>query len=105
MHLPRKKPETEPVGWAWFEQTNRELEAQREQAKQTADELTIAYAACFQTPAGQVVLADLRRFLARVAAWDPNGDFYRAAAQGFYREGQNSMVAYIDAMTERGKRT
>ena len=99
---PRKQPEA--VGWEWFEQTNRELEAQREQAKQTADDLTIAYAQCFDTPAGQVVLGDLRRFLSRVAAWDPNGDFYRAAAQGFYREGQNSMVAYIDAMSQRGKR-
>lgn len=93
-----------PSGWGWFEETNKEVEAQREQAKQKVEDLLIAYRACFETPAGEVVMQDLRRFLLRVKTWDPSGDFYRAAAQGFHREGQNSMVAYIEQMVERGKK-
>jgi TnpA family transposase len=93
-----------PDGWEWFDQVNTDLEPQRAQAQQRVDDLQLAYQQAFSTSAGEVVMADLRRFLTRVKAFDPALGFYNGAAQGFYREGQNSFVAYIEQMIERGKK-
>lgn len=56
------------------------------------------YLACFNTPAGRAVLADLYRTfvnVSRVVPGEPEGS-------GFYREGGAQVVHHIAAMVETG---
>ena len=52
------------------------------------------YAACFGTPAGQAVLADLRRAFVDVTRWVPGED----TSLGYYREGAALAVFHITDM-------
>ena len=98
---PPKQPAEKPTGWDAIDGIDDSLRQQRAAALTNEEDMMIAYRHCFETPAGQVVLQDLERWLLRVSSWNPNEDFYKAAAQGFYREGQNSMVMYIREQINR----
>jgi len=54
---------------------------------------------CFGTPSGRKVLAHLRQMTIEQPAWYPGAE----ASHGFAREGQNSIVRYIEQCIQRAK--
>lgn len=81
-------------GWDWFEQARQQVEDYREQKGETAEELKLAFEACFSTPSGQVVLSYMRDWILRAEGFEPSLGFYNGAAQGFYREGMRRFLGY-----------
>ena len=92
------------MGWDWFEDIEESVEEARRAQQKTAEDLQRAFHATFSTPAGQVVLQHMRDFMNRQKRFDPDRGFYDGAAMGFYRDGQDSMVAYTEEMVKRGSK-
>lgn len=94
----------EPQGWDWHEKTQAQMEEIRQAKAESAEETKMAFEACFSTPAGQVVLDYLRDWALQADGFDPALGFYNGAANGFYREGQNRLIAFLFKMAEPQKR-
>jgi len=91
-------------GWSWFERNGDEaLSIDGASALHDPDvdrdgALRKAYARCFSTPEGQRVMEHLRTLtLERVHGPDAPADLLR------HIEGQRHLVAYIAALSERGR--
>lgn len=70
-------------------------------AAQTDDSLDPGiYAACFNTPAGRAVLADLHKRFVDCSRWYPGEPEY----SGHYREGMAQVTFHLAHMVEAGMR-
>lgn len=103
MSEPKLREGEEHLGWDWFEKTERQVQEAREADAIKREELAMQYAAVMTTPQGRAVMADLMRWVMEVKGFDPDRGFYDGAAYGFFREGQNSMVQYIQRMITQGE--
>lgn len=65
--------------------------------KNLQNELDIAFAKCFQTEAGQVVLEHFKKVYLDQPAWIPSAD----PSYGYAREGQNSVIRDIQQRIRR----
>jgi len=63
------------------------------------EELAQIYAACFGTPAGRAVLADMRKKYVTVTRFVPGA----GAEHGFYREGMAQAVFEIEELIKAAK--
>lgn len=91
----------EGAGWAGLDEIDSHSRESAQQAQWRQYEQAVVIAKPFQTPDGRAALAKLREltteqptFAADLAA-QGNGDY--AVYQGFAREGQNSIVRWIEA--------
>lgn len=66
---------------------------------QTPPEILIHMNKCFSTSSGRKVLAHLRVMTIEQPAWYPGAD----PSHGFAREGQDSIVRYIEQCIQRAK--
>jgi len=85
-------------GWAGLESgdTRTNEERQQEMAQTRYDNAQIV-AGPFASAAGRKSLAKLKAMTIEQPGWNAeNKDFHSAAAYGFVREGQNSIVRYIE---------
>lgn len=88
-----------PEGWSWFDRTEAKVkDAREEETGLSQADMRRLYQRVFGTKQGSIVLADLMRFVEVGATFDPSLGFYKGAAFGFYREGQNSMALYVKRM-------
>lgn len=77
--------------------------AEKAKAEARARELAAAYKACFSTRAGRMVLAHLEERTTHLSTFDARLGLLEGIANGFAREGQNSMVHFIKSMIARGQ--
>lgn len=66
-----------------------------EEAASKAYELNIHFLRTFSTPSGKKVLEWLTSHTLDTPTWWPSADYQKAVANGFFREGQNSLVRQI----------
>tara|TARA_R110000765_G_scaffold157846_1_gene261278 strand:+ start:1062 stop:1343 length:282 start_codon:yes stop_codon:yes gene_type:complete len=65
----------------------------------TPPDILIHMNKCFATPSGRKVLKHLRSMTIEQAAWYPGAE----ASHGYAREGQDSIVRYIEQCIQRAK--
>ncbi|MCH9730683.1 MAG: hypothetical protein K0U84_13590 [Actinomycetia bacterium] len=87
-------------GWASLDTLDAEVLAAQEETNREREQLRMSFIACFSSPAGKRVLEDLKNWALTQEGFDHNRGFHDGAAQGFYREGQRRVVAYIMKMSE-----
>ncbi len=85
--------------WDTEEQNTQLLEEQR--AKQFEED--VHFLKALTSPHGRVVMAWLEKYTLDSPTWWPQGDYNKAIASGFFREGQNSLVRQIKAKIEFAK--
>lgn len=84
-----------PEGWAGLDDNKDPVKAYEAQLQRYQDALVIA--APFRNGQGRKSLDALRRLTTLKPTWDSESrEFYSAAAYGFAREGQNSIVRHIE---------
>jgi hypothetical protein len=76
---------------------------QIEAAKQKEYELDVQFLKTFTTPAGKEVLQWLIAHTLDTPTWWPDADINKATANGFFREGQNSLIRQVKAKIQRAK--
>jgi hypothetical protein len=76
---------------------------QIEAAKQKEYELDVQFLKTFSTPAGKEVLQWLISHTLDTPTWWPDADINKATANGFFREGQNSLIRQVKAKIQRAK--
>lgn len=77
--------------------------AQLEEAAAKQYELNHQFRECFESPSGKVVLDWLVSHTLETPTWFPAADYNKAVANGFFREGQNSLIRQIKHMIEQAK--
>lgn len=82
------------------EEPNRE---QLELAKQKEYELDVIFLTTFNTASGKKVLEWLISHTLDTPTWWPDADYNKAVANGFFREGQNSLIRQVKAKVQRAK--
>lgn len=89
-------------GWEGLAEQAGDPVAKQHAALMSRYEEATKIAAAFMTPAGRVALAKLREVTIDQPTWpaEGRGGFYDAAAYGFAREGQNSIIRHIEACIE-----
>lgn len=92
------------LGWDWHEVQLEQMEKIRAQKQEDHEETKLAFEACFNCPAGEVVLDYLKDWALKTEGFDPALGFYNGAANGFYREGQNRLIAFILKMAQPVRR-
>ncbi len=83
-------------GWAGLN-ANREDDVLAQD--QTPPDIVIHMNKCFSTPSGRKVMAHLRNMTIEQPCWYPGAD----ASHGYSREGQDSIVRYIEQCIQRAK--
>lgn len=102
----KKEPNQNTLHAADFPVYDRETldemaEEATEQSQKELDELRKKFATVFSTQKGRDVLEHLFDKTLRRATWDPQVD--NPEQHGYYREGENSLVAYITKMVNEGR--
>lgn len=92
------------MGWDWHENQKEQMEKLRREKAESVEETKLAFEACFNSPSGAVVLDYLKDWALKTEGFDPALGFYNGAANGFYREGQNRLIAFIHQMAKPAKR-
>ena len=88
------------VGNGLFEQSKEE---QSEQHQAQVRELQLSYNECFSTPAGQVVLKNLRALTVGKASLEVyHNDGQNTAIGMAVREGENSLFRKIESLVKNG---
>jgi hypothetical protein len=83
-----------------IEQPNREnIEA----ANLKRYEEDLHFLKCFSTPSGKRVIEWMIKFTVDSPTWWPQGDYQKSIAQGFFREGQNSLVRQLLSKIDNAK--
>jgi hypothetical protein len=77
--------------------------SQVEQAESKKYELNHQFRACFESPSGKVVLEWLKSHTLDTPTWWPAADYNKSVANGFFREGQNSLIRQIVSMINQAK--
>ena len=72
-------------------------------AKDKEHELDVQFLKTFSTPAGKEVLQWLISHTLDTPTWWPDADINKATANGFFREGQNSLIRQVKAKIQRAK--
>lgn len=94
-------------GWAGLSETDADSTQKRQEAELARYEAAAEIAGPFMTPGGRTSLRKLRELTIERPTWpaEGQGGFYDAAAYGFAREGQNSIIRHIEAciaLVEKG---
>lgn len=89
-------------GWNWFDQANKPLDEKREEnTGLSRDDYERSFRNIFSGQDGQIALGYLAAYVQSMPGFDPRlGDFYNAAASGFYRQGMQDLVQHIFHMTQ-----
>lgn len=91
-------------GWGALD--DRVNESANYEAQQANYEKALLIATPFRSGAGQAALQALKEITILAPTWDSeNREFYSAAAYGFAREGQNSIIRHIErciALVDQG---
>jgi hypothetical protein len=88
-------------GWASLDEKAPEAEAARKEHALRRYERAQVVAAPFMTPGGQACLAELRAATIESPAWQPDQlGLLNAIGSGILREGQNSLVRWIQQQIE-----
>jgi len=82
-------------GWGDLQAGQDPKVSQQDKEEMYRQALTIG--APFMTPAGRACLAMLKTMTTENVTWNPEGGLLAGVANGFHREGQNSMIRYIEA--------
>ena len=77
--------------------------SQIEESEAKRYELNHQFRECFESPAGKVVLEWLISHTLDTPTWFPSADYDKSVANGFFREGQNSLIRQIKHMIEQAK--
>jgi hypothetical protein len=77
--------------------------AQIEEAEAKKYELNHQFRECFESPAGKVVLEWLKAHTLDTPTWWPSADYNKSVANGFFREGQNSLIRQMISMINQAK--
>ena len=77
--------------------------SQIEAAKVKEYEMNVHFLKTFSTPSGKEVLQWLISHTLDTPTWWPNADYDKAVANGFFREGQNSLVRQVKAKIQQAK--
>ncbi len=77
--------------------------AQVELARQKEYETDVLFLTAFSTPSGKKVLEWLISHTLDTPTWWPDADINKATANGFFREGQNSLMRQVKAKIQRAK--
>lgn len=87
------------LDWGDFTPNTEALEeANRKQYEENLDFLK-----AFSTPAGKRVIEWLKKHTLETPTWWPAADYDKAVANGFFREGQNSLVRQLIHKIEMAK--
>jgi hypothetical protein len=89
-----------PLAWDIGRESNTE---QLEEAAKKAYEENINFLKAFNTPAGKAVMEWLVKHTLDTPSWWPDADYNKSVANGFWREGQNSLVRQLRAKIEQAK--
>jgi hypothetical protein len=85
-------------GWAGLEGTDPKIKEQRERAQEESLERVMVIARAFMGPNGQAALQALRESTIEQPSFDvQNLGLINGIGYGIMREGQNSIVRYIEA--------
>lgn len=76
---------------------------QIEAARQKEYELDVLFLTTFSTASGKKVLEWLTSHTLDTPTWWPDADYNKAVANGFFREGQNSLMRQVKAKIQRAK--
>ena len=76
---------------------------QIEEARKKTYEDDIHFLAAFSTDSGKKVMEWMVKHTLDTPTWWPQGDYDKAIANGFWREGQNSLVRQIKAKIENAR--
>ncbi len=76
---------------------------QVEEAKKKAYEEDIDFLTTFSTAAGKRVLHWMVSHTLDTPTWWPDADYDKAVANGFFREGQNSLIRQIKAKIQNAR--
>lgn len=101
--IPIKTNPEHYTGWAWFDQVEADVEADRRDDGLDRSDIQLSYAAFIDSPAGQLVMQDLLRFVWASDGFRPELGFHNGAAYGFYREGMRQLVGYVQKMANDGR--
>lgn len=74
-----------------------------DEAQEKAYEENHHFHKAFSTPSGRKVLEWMVKHTLDTPSWWPDADYDKAVANGFWREGQNSLVRQIMAKIEQAK--
>lgn len=77
--------------------------SQIEEAEAKRYELNHQFRECFESPSGKVVLDWLEQHTLQTPTWWPAADYNKSVANGFFREGQNSLIRQIKDMIKQAK--
>lgn len=87
---------------AWGELDQPDTRAVAEKQKLAYEE-NYDFLATFDTPSGKKVLEWLIKHTLETPTWWPDADYNKSVANGFWREGQNSLVRQIKAKIQLAK--
>lgn len=90
-------------GWDWLTPEGQAEDPDREKREQQS-QVYADMVAAFDTPHGMRVLGHLANFVYLSPGFDPALGYETGVAQGFAREGQRALVAYIYQCLERGRK-
>lgn len=93
-------PSDNPLAWDMTTEANKE---QLEGARRKAYEEDICFLRAFSTEDGAVVMDWLVKHTLDTPSWWPQADYNKAIANGFWREGQNSLVRQIKDKIENAR--
>lgn len=77
--------------------------AQVEAARQREYETDVEFLKTFSAPSGKIVLAWLVAHTLDTPTWWPDADYNKSVANGFFREGQNSLIRQLQAKINNAK--
>lgn len=89
-----------PLAWDIGREANTE---QLDEAQKKAYEENFHFLKAFSTPSGKIVLDWLTKHTLETPSWWPDADYNKSVANGFWREGQNSLVRQLRAKIQQAK--
>ncbi len=100
--MPRETASTNPLAWD-IVSDNPESKAQIKKAEEAANEVNSLFLTAFSTPSGKKVLEWLITHTLDCPTWWPGDSYDKSIANGFFREGQNSLIRQIKAKIKQAR--
>lgn len=94
------EPSKNPL--AWDMDNEPDANQMKERARKAYEE-NHHFDKAFSTPSGRKVLEWLDKHTLGTPSWWPDADYNKAVANGFWREGQNSLVRQIKSKIEQAR--